>query len=467
MEVMVHGDHGDATETLYDAHAPRLYAYCWSLVGDEAPEALKDTFIAATRLGPARGDELLWLYALARAACLRRDALGRVHSDARHADPLRQAAACLRSDHREVLLLSAGLWLKAPDIARLVGVAPDTVGQLIQAARTRLERAVLDALMHRPTTDRHDDIIAAFEQGRLPTLLARRVPAEPPAGLRADVLTAVTRALPAETGPLQVTTPGSAPLVVLDAQRDHKADGTARRRVKGAAEISAIAAAAATAAGLFVAWGGAGDQPGGGGLAAPQTGGGVGNPLGTPLSPSGGPHTGPAAPTSTPFTSDVTGVPETAPSHRPGPTAGAPTSPLTNGGSSVPSGTSPSQSGDESAAANPAPTQPSSPSPSRPSLGDTLGDTVGGTVGGVGHLIGGGLGDTLGGVGDTVGGTLKGTTNRTTSTVGNTVGTVQTTATGTAGAVGHISSDTLGGTAGSTATNAVGTVTNTVGGLLS
>src|SRR5262245_6428506 len=151
--------HGGAPETLYDAHAPRLYAYCWSLVGDETPEALKNTFTAAVRLGRPRGDEVLWLYALARAACLRRGALERVHSDAYDPDPLRRAAAALRAEQREVLLLSAGVWLKAPDIARLLGLAPDTVRQLIQSARTRLERAVLDTLIHRPTaTAGHDDI---------------------------------------------------------------------------------------------------------------------------------------------------------------------------------------------------------------------------------------------------------------------------------------------------------------------
>lgn len=390
-------------ETLYDAHSPRLYAYCWSLVGDEAPEAVKDTFMAAARLGPPRGDEVLWLYALARSACMRRGALSGTHSDERNPDPLRRAAARLRSDHREVLLLSAGVWLEAPDIARLLGVAPDTVRQLIQAARARLERLVLDALMHQPMSAPHDDIIAAFERGRLPLLLARQVPAEPPAGLRADVLATVTHARPAETNPLPVTVPGAPPLVVMDPRRGRRPDGAAKRRVKGAAELGAIAACAAAAAGLFVAWGAPNGKSTGGGLSAPIPHVNDSRDSGTPATGPEGPGDSPmvpVAPTSTPFTTKVTDVPSAAQPDGSG--GGAPSAPQT--GHSQP--TPPATGGSENTGSAPAPAP--SPAPSKTTLGGTLGDTVGKVGDTVGDTVGGPLGDTVGGTVGTVGGIVGG-----------------------------------------------------------
>jgi DNA-directed RNA polymerase specialized sigma24 family protein len=270
-------EHNLLEQTLYDAHAARLYAYCWSLVGDDAPEALKDTFAAAGRLGDPRGDTLLWLYALARTACLRRGghdpAFGRAHDP----DPLRRAAGRLRASHREALVLSAGDWLDAPDIARLLGVAIDTVRQLIQTAGAQLERAVLDALMHEPMSARHDDVIAAFEKGRLPELLARRAPAQPPALLRAEILPyAGPPVTPAR--PLPDTTPGTAPLpatspqmplVVIGAQRTATTAHSAGRRSRRIARTAGLAAAAAAAAGLFAAWPSTGGEPNGLTAAAP------------------------------------------------------------------------------------------------------------------------------------------------------------------------------------------------------
>src|SRR5687768_10089042 len=106
-------------ERLYDAHADRLFAYCWSLVGDDAPGAVAETFAVAMR-HPPRGDAVLWLYALARDVCLRRGALDRAFGRRQDPDPLLRAAALLRTDHREVLLLTAGEWLDVPDTARML-----------------------------------------------------------------------------------------------------------------------------------------------------------------------------------------------------------------------------------------------------------------------------------------------------------------------------------------------------------
>lgn len=207
-------------DSLYDAHADRLYAYCWSLVGDRhAATAVGDTFSAAVHQ-PPRGDSVLWLYSLARTTCAERGAftgeLGGPTVDGRGgplfagSDPLLRAAAALRSDHREVLLLWAGEWLEPHDIARVLGVAPDTVAQLLNAARTRLERAVLDILM-RGTAQPRLDLITAFEKGRLPRLLAGTAPSRAPRWLRAQVLAAceaeATRPLPSVSAP--------SPLVVI------------------------------------------------------------------------------------------------------------------------------------------------------------------------------------------------------------------------------------------------------------
>jgi DNA-directed RNA polymerase specialized sigma24 family protein len=236
---------------LYDAYAGRLHAYCWSLVGDDAPSALREAFVTAARQGPPRTGTgtPLWLYGLARTACVRRGALDRAFTRIRDTDPLRHAAAGLRADHREVLVLSAGGWLEVPDIAQLLGVATDTVTQLIRAARKRLERGVLDVLLPGPVRPEYEEIIAAFEKGALDVLLARRAPEWPPAALRADVLAACdaeagprTRPLPAVQGPLVVIGPGGS-------------DEFAARRRPGRALAGTVglAAAAAAAVGVFAA----------------------------------------------------------------------------------------------------------------------------------------------------------------------------------------------------------------------
>ncbi|WP_425549467.1 RNA polymerase sigma factor, partial [Actinomadura miaoliensis] len=226
---------------LYDAHAARLYAYCWSLVGDRAAaDAVTSTFVATVR-HPPRGDTVLWLYALARSACLERGALGGLPDGvfqsrppsprpaAGQGDPLLRAAAGLRADHREVLLLWAGEWLEIDDIARVVGVAPDTARGLLHAARIRLERAVLDALMRAPAGTRtHLELIGAFEKGRLPQLLARRAPAQPPRELRERVLAAceaeARRPLPSVTA--------TSPLVVIGAEAAPEPAPSGARRGK-------------------------------------------------------------------------------------------------------------------------------------------------------------------------------------------------------------------------------------------
>ncbi|WP_131742268.1 RNA polymerase sigma factor [Actinomadura roseirufa] len=238
--------------SLYDAHAARLYAYCWSLVGDaEAAAAVGDTFTAAVHQ-PPRGDSVLWLYALARTACAERGAFtGRAHrlTADPDPDPLLRAAGGLRPDHREVLLLWAGEWLEPHDIARVLGLAPDTVAQLLAIARKRLESAVLDVLM-RGTAGPQPELITAFEKGRLPQLLARRAPTDLPSGLREKVLAGceeeAARPLPSVTAPT--------PLVVIGqagaARSRHAPSGIS----KGLGAAAGLAASAAAVVGLLVSW---------------------------------------------------------------------------------------------------------------------------------------------------------------------------------------------------------------------
>ncbi|MBT2208350.1 RNA polymerase sigma factor [Actinomadura sp. NEAU-AAG7] len=234
--------------SLYDAHAARLYAYCWSLVGDErAAAAVRDTFVAAVHQ-PPRGDTVLWLYSLARTTCTGPGAVpaGRAAPLFSGSDPLLRAAAGLRSDHREVLLLWAGEWLEPHDIARVLGIAPDTLAQLLDVARARLERAVLDTLM-RGTA--YLDLITAFEKGRLPRLLAGRAPERAPAWLREQVLAAcedeAVRALPTVAAPT--------PLVVIAPGRTERPP---RRRgvSRGAGAVAGLAASAAAVVGLLASW---------------------------------------------------------------------------------------------------------------------------------------------------------------------------------------------------------------------
>lgn len=248
--------------SLYDAHAERLYAHGWSLLGDDAASAVNDAFVAAVR-HPPRGDVVLWMYALSRTAARSRGAFERPWKVAAgEADPLLRAAAALRPEQREALLLEAGEWLETPDIAHVLGLAPDTVRQMLHLARTRLERGVLDALMRGEAGDgaAAAEVIAAFEKGTLPRLLARRVPDALPASLRDRVLESYEREVdePSPTAtspsPLVVIGPAAlgAPAEGTDAHRTATTARRSRRRAFGA--VAGVAASAAAIAGLFASW---------------------------------------------------------------------------------------------------------------------------------------------------------------------------------------------------------------------
>ncbi|GAA2431403.1 hypothetical protein GCM10010191_51500 [Actinomadura vinacea] len=311
-------------KTLYDAHAHRLYAHCWSLLGDRrAADALKDTFTQAMHQ-PPRDETVLWLHHLARTVCSERGAFDRrarpVFTQAA-TDPLLSAVASLPADHREALLLSAGEWLELRDIARVLRCSPLSVRELLHEARTALERAVLDALM-RGAADpaKHMDVIEAFERGRLPHLLARRVPAWAPAPLRDQVLAAADPERD-EIGDAPAE-PAAAPtdrVVVIGSEAGPERERPRRRKaaLKGVGGVAGVAAS--VAAGLMLTW------PSGGGDAANALGPADGNtrpgpapvgsvteqPTETPKSPDGGqkdtPAPTPTAKERTPVTEEPSG----------------------------------------------------------------------------------------------------------------------------------------------------------------
>jgi hypothetical protein len=245
-EVRVHGD-PDAFAALYDAHAARLHAYCWSLVGDQAPVAVRDVFAAAAYPGGMRGPDMpgrtpegglsaVWFYGRARAECLRRGLVTVISGR----DPLLRAAARLRADQREVLVLAADLPLA--HIARVLCLPPATTGQLVHAARARFEQAVLDALLADPATATHEDIIGAFETGTLGRLLVRRAPA-PPRALRDHVVGLAARRM----AQLVVISPQSKP-----APEDEAPKGPRHARVTAPA-IGIAAASVAVIVGAVAA----------------------------------------------------------------------------------------------------------------------------------------------------------------------------------------------------------------------
>ncbi len=174
----------DAHGLLYDEHAPRLYAYCDAMLGDEATDAVRDTFITAVRGTPPDTDEALpaWLFTLARAECVRQGALTRKAPVAAPGDTLGRALARLRTEHREVLALSPSL--DGAGIASVIGVATDTAESLVRMARRRLDQAATSILAG-PSV--HDDAVsAALAEETLHTLAYRDT--GPPARLRDQVL---------------------------------------------------------------------------------------------------------------------------------------------------------------------------------------------------------------------------------------------------------------------------------------
>ncbi|MFO7283883.1 MAG: sigma-70 family RNA polymerase sigma factor [Thermobifida fusca] len=136
---------GEGYERCYDAFAPALYRYCWTLLGaeqeDAAAEAVYETFLAAVELLPRLSDPDLfraWLFALARAACERHGFAAQpayahltVHSEQQ---PFVAALSALLPSQRELLELSLRHGLTHTQIAAVLGLDPETVSDLCRSA---------------------------------------------------------------------------------------------------------------------------------------------------------------------------------------------------------------------------------------------------------------------------------------------------------------------------------------------
>jgi DNA-directed RNA polymerase specialized sigma24 family protein len=134
----------EAFGALYDEQAGQLYAYCHLMVGDEAADAVCDTFVAIARHPdsvPADEDALpAWLHALARAVCVRRGALVRAPMTTPSSNPLWRTLAGLSPADREVLALATAL--VPEEIAWVLRVTRDTAETLVRASQRRLEHAL-------------------------------------------------------------------------------------------------------------------------------------------------------------------------------------------------------------------------------------------------------------------------------------------------------------------------------------
>ncbi|QUX28250.1 sigma-70 family RNA polymerase sigma factor [Nocardiopsis akebiae] len=137
-----------AVEALYDAFAPSLYRYAWSLLGEEdtgrAAEAVHDGLVAGVVLDSRRADPAdlgSWLYALVRSACQRRG-LARVSPYTRLAtvpaeEPVARMFARLPASHRELVELNLRHALPTSAVARVLGLDPQICGELTRSAIRR------------------------------------------------------------------------------------------------------------------------------------------------------------------------------------------------------------------------------------------------------------------------------------------------------------------------------------------
>ncbi|CNE02544.1 RNA polymerase sigma factor [Mycobacterium tuberculosis] len=146
-----------ATAAVYDAHARRLYAYCWFRLRcrDAAQVALRDAFIVAeAHIGELRdpGRFRPWLYAIARQECERRlpprlkapDVPVATHDqeDVDQRITAWHAVLALRPVSREILELRIRRRLSVPDLAAVLGLSLKDVQQALDVAHGELEEAL-------------------------------------------------------------------------------------------------------------------------------------------------------------------------------------------------------------------------------------------------------------------------------------------------------------------------------------
>lgn len=146
---------------IYDTYGARLYAYCYDLLADHelAADALRDAFIVANnRIRElANPDELgAWLYALSRAEALRLGVSDDIPADAAQGtrnDRFARAAldvyAMLPPETREILDLAFRHRMVDGDLALVMDMSEEQIGQVVQDAQEDLENGLTAVLANR------------------------------------------------------------------------------------------------------------------------------------------------------------------------------------------------------------------------------------------------------------------------------------------------------------------------------
>ena len=164
-----------AAGQVYDVYGTRLYAYCHELLADPklSADALRDTFIVAVnRVRELSEPEEFgaWLYALARAECVRvgisddapADAAGAARGD-RLARLALDCYAMLEPEQRELLDLAFRHRLVDADLALVLGIEESAVASRVADAQGDLETSLLVVLAARTGDPRCEE---AAEFGR-------------------------------------------------------------------------------------------------------------------------------------------------------------------------------------------------------------------------------------------------------------------------------------------------------------
>jgi DNA-directed RNA polymerase specialized sigma24 family protein len=153
-----------APAALYDTHGESLFRYCWFILRsrDAAQVALRDTLVLAeAHIRRLHDPEMLrpWLYALARAECLRRqESAGPAH-DAVIARPDQpdadrrliawHAVMSLDPVEREALELTIRHGMPPELAARVMGVPAGKLQQILGRSRIHLEHALAGEILAR------------------------------------------------------------------------------------------------------------------------------------------------------------------------------------------------------------------------------------------------------------------------------------------------------------------------------
>lgn len=146
---------------IYDTYGARLYAFCYDLLADHelAADALRDAFIVANnRIRElANPDELgAWLYALSRSEALRLGVSDDIPADAAQGtrnDRFARAAldvyAMLPPESREILDLAFRHRMVDGDLALVMDMSEEQIGQVVQDAQDDLENGLTAVLANR------------------------------------------------------------------------------------------------------------------------------------------------------------------------------------------------------------------------------------------------------------------------------------------------------------------------------